>query len=123
MTIKFSEDHEWIKLTEGGLATAGITEFAREQLGDLVYIELPEVGDEISQGDDIGVIESVKAASELIAPVSGKIVAVNERLNDEPELVSEDPLGEGWVVKIKLSDMAELDALMDEAAYQEFTKE
>ncbi|HIF89773.1 MAG TPA: glycine cleavage system protein GcvH [Candidatus Thioglobus sp.] len=123
MTIKYSEDHEWIELTEDGLVTVGITEFAQEQLGDLVFIELPDVSDEVSQGDNICVIESVKAASDLIAPVSGEIVSVNDRLNDEPELASEDPLVEGWFVKIKLSDISEFDALMDEAAYQEFIEE
>ena len=123
MTIKYSEDHEWIELTEDGLVTVVITEFAQEQLGDLVFIELPDVSDEVSQGDNICVIESVKAASDLIAPVSGEIMSVNDRLNDEPELASEDPLAEGWFVKIQLSDTSEFDALMDEAAYQEFIEE
>jgi len=123
MTIKYSEDHEWVELTEDGLATVGITEFAQEQLGDLVFIELPDVNDEVSQGDNICVIESVKAASDLIAPVSGEIIAVNDRLNDEPELASEDPLVDGWFIKIQLSDTSEFDALMDEAAYQEFIEE
>ena len=123
MTIKYSEDHEWVELTEDGLVTVGITEFAQEQLGDLVFIELPEVSDEVSQGDNICIIESVKAASDLVAPVSGEIIAVNDRLNDEPELASEDPMAEGWFIKMKLSDTAEFDALMDEAAYQEFIEE
>ncbi|MGE4571064.1 MAG: glycine cleavage system protein GcvH [Gammaproteobacteria bacterium] len=123
MTIKYSEDHEWVELTEDGLVTVGITEFAQEQLGDLVFIELPDVSDEVSQGDNICVIESVKAASDLIAPVSGEIMAVNDRLNDEPELASENPLAEGWFVKIQLSDTSEFDALMDEAAYQAFIEE
>lgn len=123
MTIKYSEDHEWVELTEDDLVTIGITEFAQEQLGDLVFIELPEVGDDVSQGDNISVIESVKAASDLIAPVSGEVVEVNERLNDEPELASEDPTGEGWFVKMKLSDVSELDGLMDESVYQKFSEE
>ena len=123
MTIKYSEDHEWVELTEDGLVTVGITEFAQEQLGDLVFIELPDVSDEVSQGDNICVIESVKAASDLIAPVSGEIMAINDRLNDEPELASENPLAEGWFVKIQLSDTSEFDALMDEAAYQAFIEE
>lgn len=123
MTIKYSEEHEWVELSEDNLVTVGITEFAQEQLGDLVFIELAEVGDEVSQGDNICVIESVKAASDLIAPVSGEIVSVNDRLNNEPELASEDPTGEGWFVTIKLSDETELDSLMDEAAYQAFSKE
>ncbi len=123
MTIKYSEDHEWVELIEEGLVVVGITDFAQEQLGDLVFIELPEAGDEVSQGDNICVIESVKAASDLIAPVSGEVVAVNDRLNDEPELASEDPMGEGWFVKIKLSDQSELDDLMDESAYQNYSEE
>ena len=123
MTIKYSEDHEWVELIEEGLVVVGITDFAQEQLGDLVFIELPEAGDEVSQGDNICVIESVKAASDLIAPVSGEVVAVNDRLNDEPELASEDPKGEGWFVKIKLSDQSELDDLMDESAYQNYSEE
>ena len=123
MTIKYSEDHEWVELSKDGVVTVGITEFAQEQLGDLVFIELPGVSDEVSQGDNICVIESVKAASDLIAPVSGELIEVNDRLNDEPELASEDPLAEGWFVKIQLSDTSEFDALMDEAAYQEFIEE
>ncbi len=123
MTIKYSEDHEWVELSKDGVVTVGITEFAQEQLGDLVFIELPDVSDEVSQGDNICVIESVKAASDLIAPVSGELIEVNDRLNDEPELASEDPLAEGWFVKIQLSDTSEFDALMDGAAYQEFIEE
>jgi glycine cleavage system H protein len=123
MTIKYSEDHEWVELSKDGVVTVGITEFAQEQLGDLVFIELPGVSDEVSQGDNICVIESVKAASDLIAPVSGELIEVNDRLNDEPELASEDPLAEGWFVKIQLSDTSEFDALMDGAAYQEFIEE
>ena len=111
MSIKYSEDHEWVKLEED-LATIGITDFAQEQLGDLVFIELPEVGDECSRGDNISVIESVKAASDLVAPVSGEIVEVNDRLADEPELVSEDSMGDGWFVKVKLSNVSEMDELM-----------
>ena len=106
MSIKYSEDHEWVKLEED-LATIGITDFAQEQLGDLVFIELPEVGDDCRRGDNISVIESVKAASDLVAPVSGEIVEVNDRLVDEPELVSEDSMGDGWFVKVKLSNASE----------------
>lgn len=117
-TIKFSEDHEWVVDNGDGTVTIGITDFAQEQLGDLVYIEIPEEGAEVEKGDAISVIESVKAASDLIAPVSGTIVAVNEALDDEPEQVNEDPMG-AWFIKLELSDASEMDDLMDEAAYQD----
>jgi len=123
MSIKFSEDHEWVELKGDDLVVIGITDFAQEQLGDLVYVELPEVGDECSRGENISVIESVKAASDLIAPVSGIIIEVNSRLEDEPELVTEDSMGEGWFIKVKLSNTSELDDLMDESAYNSFTEE
>jgi len=120
MGTKYSTDHEWIELKGEDEVVIGITDFAQEQLGDLVYIELPSIGDEITCGDNISVIESVKAASDLIAPVSGEVVDVNSKLEDEPELASEDPMGEGWFIKVKLSDISELDDLMDESAYQTF---
>jgi len=123
MGTKYSTDHEWIELKEEDEVVIGITDFAQEQLGDLVYIELPSIGDEIACGDNISVIESVKAASDLIAPVSGEVVDVNNQLEDEPELVSEDPMGEGWFIKVKLSDISELDDLMDESAYQAFIED
>ena len=123
MSIKFSEDHEWVELKGDDLVVIGITDFAQEQLGDLVYVELPEVGDECSRGENISVIESVKAASDLVAPVSGTIVEVNSRLEDEPELVTEDSMGEGWFIKVKLSSPEELDELMDEGAYNTFIEE
>ena len=123
MSIKFSEDHEWIQSQGDDLVVIGITDFAQEQLGDLVYVELPEVGDECSRGENISVIESVKAASDLVAPVSGTIVEVNSRLEDEPELVTEDSMGEGWFIKVKLSNTSELDDLMDESAYNSFIEE
>ena len=123
MGTKYSTDHEWIELKGEDEVVIGITDFAQEQLGDLVYIELPSIGDEITCGDNISVIESVKAASDLIAPVSGKVVDVNNQLEDEPELVSEDPMGEGWFIKVKLSDISELDDLMDESAYQAFIED
>mgnify|MGYP000291751335 FL=1 len=123
MGTKYSTDHEWIELKEEDEVVIGITDFAQEQLGDLVYIELPSIGDEITCGDNISVIESVKAASDLIAPVSGEVVDVNNQLEDEPELVSEDPMGEGWFIKVKLSDISELDDLMDESAYQAFIED
>ena len=123
MRIKYSEDHEWVDAKEDDLVVIGITDFAQEQLGDLVYVELPEVGDECTKGENISVIESVKAASDLVAPVSGSIIEVNSRLEDEPEIVTEDSMGEGWFIKVKLSDPAELDELMDEEAYNSFIEE
>ena len=123
MSIKYSEDHEWVDAKEDDLVVIGITDFAQEQLGDLVYVELPEVGDECTKGENISVIESVKAASDLVAPVSGSIIEVNSRLEDEPEIVTEDSMGEGWFIKVKLSAPAELDELMDEEAYNSFIEE
>ena len=123
MSIKYSEDHEWVDEKEGDLVVIGITDFAQEQLGDLVYVELPEVGDECSRGENISVIESVKAASDLVAPVSGSIIEVNSRLEDEPEIVTEDSMGEGWFIKVKLSNPEELNDLMDEDAYNTFIEE
>ncbi len=119
MSLKFSEDHEWISL-DGDVGTIGITEHAQEQLGDIVYVELPDIGRTLSKGDDAGVVESVKAASEIYAPVSGEIVEVNDALSETPGLANEDPQGVGWFFKIKLSDPSELDSLMDEAAYKAF---
>ena len=120
MIIKYSEDHAWVKVQDEDLVTIGITDFAQEQLGDLVYIELPKVGHECSRGDNISVIESVKSASDLVAPVSGEIVEVNNKLEDDPELVSEEPMDEGWFIKVKLSKPSELDELMNEETYQTF---
>ena len=115
-TIRYTEDHEWVRV-DGDIATVGITTHAQEQLGDIVFIELPDVGRTFAQKDEAGVIESVKAASELYAPVSGEIVETNAAIVDDPALVNRDPMGEGWFVKIRLSDAGELDGLMDEAAY------
>ena len=123
MSIKYSKDHAWVKVQDEDLVTIGITDFAQEQLGDLVYIELPKVGHEFSRGDNISVIESVKSASDLVAPVSGEIVEVNDRLEDDPELVSEDSMGEGWFIKVKLSKRSELDELMDDESYQAFIED
>ena len=123
MSVKYSEDHAWVKVQDEDLVTVGITDFAQEQLGDLVYIELPKVGHEYSRGDHISVIESVKSASDLVAPVSGEIVEVNDRLEDDPELVSEDSMGEGWFIKVKLSKHSELDELMDDESYQAFIED
>ncbi len=118
--IKFTEDHEWIRMEDDETGVCGITDYAQDQLGELVFVELPETGIEISQGSEAAVIESVKAAGELKAPVSGTIVEVNETLSDEPEIVNNDPQGDGWFIKIKVQDSSELDALMDEDAYQQY---
>ncbi|MEO1042395.1 MAG: glycine cleavage system protein GcvH [Pseudomonadota bacterium] len=118
MTVKYTEDHEWIKV-EDNIATIGITAHAAEQLGDVVFVELPEIGKSFSKGDDMAVVESVKAASDVYAPIGGDIVEVNSALVDAPEGVNDAPEGEGWFVKLKLSDASELGALMDEAAYKE----
>ena len=117
MTVKYSEDHEWIRV-EDGVGTVGITDHAQEQLGDVVFVELPEVGATVAKGDASGVVESVKAASEIYAPVSGEIVAINDALVDTPQTVNSDPAGAGWFYKIRLSDPSQLDGLMDEAAYK-----
>ena len=119
MTVKFTQEHEWIKI-EGDVASFGITAYAAEQLGDVVYVELPEVGKAIKTGDAVAVVESVKAASDVYAPVSGEVVEANEELSASPEKVSEDAEGAGWFAKIKLSDASELDGLMDANAYKAF---
>ncbi len=117
--LRFSEDHEWILTADDGTALIGITEFAQEQLGELVYIELPEVGAEIEKGESIAVIESVKSASDLIAPIKGEILEVNEELDSDPGKVNEDAMGAGWFIKVKMADEEELDELMDEDKYLE----
>ena len=119
---KYSEDHEWI-VVDGDVGTVGISDYAQEQLGDIVFIELPETGNVVVKGDEAAVVESVKAASEIYAPVTGEIVAANKALADNPALVNADPLGEGWIFKLKLRDVGELDELMDEDTYAEFVKE
>lgn len=117
--IRYSKEHEWVKL-EGDIATVGISPYAQEQLGDVVFVDLPAVGRQVAKGKDLAVIESVKAASEVYAPVSGEVVAVNEALGDAPGTVNEDALGAGWFAKLKIADKAELDSLMDEAAYKAY---
>ncbi|HXZ96769.1 MAG TPA: glycine cleavage system protein GcvH [Burkholderiales bacterium] len=120
--VKFTETHEWIKVVEGNAATVGITSYAQDQLGDLVYIGLPQVGRALKKGEEAAVVESVKAASDVKAPVSGIITEVNETLTSEPDKVNKDPNGDGWFFKMKLTDPSELKALMDEAAYKELVK-
>lgn len=122
MTIRFTKDHEWIRV-EGDVATIGITDYAQEQLGDVVFVELPEVGKTVAAGDEAAVVESVKAASEIYAPVSGEVVEVNEALNGEPATVNASAEGDGWFLKLRLSDKAQLDGLMDADAYKTFLAE
>jgi glycine cleavage system H protein len=120
-TIKFTKDHEWIRV-EGDVAVIGITDYAQTQLGDVVYVELPELGRRVEQGKEAAVVESVKAASEVYAPISGEVVAVNDALSGEPGKVNADPLGEGWFVKLRIANARELDGLMDEKAYAAFVE-
>ena len=120
-TTYFSEDHEWIAV-DGDTGTVGITDYAQEQLGDVVFVELPEIGRTVLKGDDMAVVESVKAASEVYAPVGGEVVEVNGALEDNPAAVNEDAEGEGWFVRLKLADAAELEDLMDAAAYAAFAE-
>ena len=119
--LRFSSDHEWVRV-EGDIAVVGITDYAQEQLGDIVFVELPEVGASLAKADQAAVVESVKAASEVYAPVGGEVTAVNEALADAPEAVNADPLGGGWFFKLRLADAGELDALMDEDAYKAFVE-
>ncbi|MBA4762395.1 glycine cleavage system protein GcvH [Sphingomonas sp.] len=119
MSRYFTEDHEWIEL-DGEIATVGITEYAQSQLGDIVFVEVPEEGKEVAKGDDAAVVESVKAASDVYAPVSGTVVEGNPALEESPALVNEDPEGDGWFFKMTLSDTSELDSLMNESAYADF---
>ena len=116
-TLRMTEEHEWIRLEADGTATVGITDFAQEQLGDIVFIELPEVGKKLEQGEDAAVIESVKAAAECKAPVSGTVLEVNSALADEPGTVNREPTGAGWFFKLKVADPKQFDALLDEATY------
>lgn len=120
--VKYSKEHEWISV-DGDVATIGITQHAAEQLGDLVFVELPAIGKTVAPGDEAAVVESVKAASEVYAPLSGEVVEVNAVLEGEPGKVNEAPEGEGWFLKLKLSSPSELDGLMDEAAYKAFVDE
>ena len=117
--LKFSKDHEWLR-AEGDNATIGISDYAQEQLGDVVYVELPEIGQKIAAGAQAAVGESVKAASEIYAPVGGEVIEVNNALEEDPALVNSDATGEGWFFKLKLDDAGDAEAFMDESAYQEF---
>jgi len=119
MSTHFTEDHEWVRV-EGDTATIGITQYAAEQLGDVVFVELPEVGKTVAKGTDAAVVESVKAAAEVNAPVSGTVSEINAALEGAPQTVNEAPEGDGWIVKMTVTDTGELASLMDEAAYKEF---
>ena len=119
MSVKFSQDHEWVRV-EGDIATIGITNHAQEQLGDVVFVELPAIGKKVAKGGEAAVVESVKAASEVYAPVTGEVVAVNKELEGDPALVNRGAESDGWFMKVKLSNPAELADLMDKAAYDKF---
>ena len=121
MTVRYTKDHEYIRV-EGDTGVVGITDYAQGQLGDVVFVELPEVGQTVAKGSEAAVVESVKAASEIYAPASGEVVAVNAELEKAPGAVNEDPSGKGWFLKLKLKDAAELDGLMNEEEYQDFLK-
>lgn len=116
--LKYTEDHEWVRM-DGDVATFGVTDYAQGELGDVVFLELPEAGDEIKQGEAFGSVEAVKTVADLYAPVTGEVTEVNETLEDAPETVNQDPYGDGWLVKVKLSDKTELDSLMDAEAYEQ----
>ncbi|ABE43800.1 glycine cleavage system protein GcvH [Polaromonas sp. JS666] len=120
MTVKYTEDHEWLKI-DGDTATVGITVHAQDALGDVVFVDLPAVGATLAQKEAAGVVESVKAAADVYMPVSGEVVEVNEALRNDPSLANSDPLGAGWFFKIRLSDASQLDALMDETSYTQFS--
>jgi glycine cleavage system H protein len=121
-TERFTKDHEWIRV-DGDVATVGITGHAQEQLGDIVFVELPEVGRKATKGEAVAVVESVKAASDVYVPVGGEVMEVNAALADQPSLVNQDAEGKAWFFKLRITDMAELDALMDRATYEAFVKE
>ncbi|HEY4164239.1 MAG TPA: glycine cleavage system protein GcvH [Dongiaceae bacterium] len=118
-TVRYTKEHEWVKV-DGDVATVGISPYAQEQLGDVVFVELPEVGKKVEKGKELAVVESVKAASEVYSPIGGEVVEVNAALSDAPDTVNADALGKGWFAKLKLANRSELDGLMDEAAYKAY---
>lgn len=120
--LKYAKEHEWVRV-DGDVATIGISDFAQDQLGEVVYVDLPGEGDEVTSGETFGEIESVKSVSELFSPVSGEVVKVNESLDDAPETVNEDPYGGGWMIQVRLSDPSQLDGLLDADAYEAFVAE
>ena len=117
--LRYAATHEWVRPEGNGVYTVGITEHAQELLGDMVFLDLPDEGDEIAMGDDVAVAESVKAASDVYAPVTGEVIAVNEELEDSPELVNSDPYGDGWMFKVKVEDESEIESLLDANGYAE----
>jgi len=119
--LHYSKDHEWVRV-EGDVAVVGITDYAQNSLGDVVYVELPKVGEEFAANESFGSVESVKAVSEVFSPVSGTVAEVNEALTDEPEKVNGDPYGEGWMIKLRMSNPGEVDSLLTSAEYEDFTK-
>ena len=119
--LHYSKDHEWVRV-EGNVAVVGITDYAQDSLGDVVYVELPKPGDEFAANESFGSVESVKAVSEVFSPVSGKVVGANETLADEPEKVNQDPYGEGWMIRVEMSNPGEVDSLLTAAEYEDFTK-
>ena len=119
--LHYSKDHEWVRV-EGNIGVVGITDYAQNSLGDVVYVELPKAGEEFSANESFGSVESVKAVSEVFAPISGAVVEVNETLSDEPEKVNEDPYGQGWMIRVKMSSPGEVDSLLTAAEYEDFTK-
>jgi glycine cleavage system H protein len=119
--LHYSKYHEWVRV-EGNIAVVGITDYAQDSLGDVVYVELPKVGDEFAANESFGSVESVKAVSEVFSPVSGEIVGINETLADTPEKVNEDPYGEGWMIRVQMSNPGEVDSLLTAAEYEDFTK-
>lgn len=119
--LRYADSHEWVKL-EGDVAIVGITDYAQHALGNIVYVDMPEVGDEVTQGEDFGAVESVKAASDLVSPVSGEVIEINEALEDEPELINQDAYG-AWIMKVKISDASEIENLLDAEAYAKICEE
>ncbi len=120
--LKYSQSHEWVKV-DNGKAVIGITDYAVSQLGDIVFVELPEINRDVKQNDSLGVVESVKAVSDIFSPLSGKVTAVNDNLSSNPEIIAKEPYGSGWIVEIELADNDEVDSLMDVSAYEQFVKE
>ena len=120
--LKYTKDHEWVKI-EGNVATVGITDFAQGELGDIVFVDVDSVDDELATGDVFGSVEAVKTVSDLFLPISGKVIEFNEALEDEPELLNSDPYGKGWIIKIKPSDLSEFDSLLDASAYRNLINE
>lgn len=116
--LRYIATHQWVRLDDDGVATVGITDFAQESLGDVVFVEIPELGSQVRGAEEAGMVESVKSASDVFSPVTGEVVAINEDLEDEPERINEDPYGEGWLFRVRISDPSELETLLDAEAYQ-----